>query len=147
MSDLRKMIRELLSEELAKLEREPEHGIEEESVRIECDADLASFARRLLRLAQDPVMAGKLESGRYVFRLRREEYRNPGQTGQSQAVGKTGISSTPTVEISARLLTERDVARLADSVSAISVNRNARLTPLAGDELRRRGIKILRKSS
>ena len=147
MSTLRETIREILSEELSKIERSSGQTVQEEFVRIESDADLATFTRKLLRLARDPAMIGRLESGCHVFRLQTRNNQVPAVPGRSTTGHPAGVSRGETTEIAKKLITERDITRLTDTTTAVSIAKRARLTPLATDELRRRGIDILRKQS
>ena len=47
-------------------------------------------------------------------------------------------------ELRKGLITERDIAAVAEGEVRLRVAKTARLTPLAGDEARRRGIRIER---
>ena len=71
MSDLRAMIREILSEELAGLRKAPVLPAQtrDEVVSIRTNAELAAFVKRLLSLAQDSRLRADIETGRHVFRL------------------------------------------------------------------------------
>lgn len=140
MQDLRNLIREVLAEELAGLKTGEGHrpAVTEERVAIRSDAELAAFVRRLLRLAQDGQKRSDLEAGRYVFRLANgADAAHPG-AGTSTA-GRPGL-----VRFETGLMTEKDVARLPEGLASLSLGPNVRLTPLARDELRRRGISIER---
>ena len=147
MSTLRETIREILSEELSKLERSSGQNVQEEFVRIESDADLAAFTSKLLRLARDPAMMGKLENGSHMFRLQTRKNQVSAAPGRNTKASPAGVSRGETTEIAKQLITERDITRLTDTTTALSICKSARLTPLATDELRRRGIDILRKQS
>ena len=48
------------------------------------------------------------------------------------------------VSIDKILITERDIGKLDSAEKAINIWKSSRLTPLARDEIRRRGIKIER---
>lgn len=164
------LIREVLAEELARLRT----GTREERVRIANDADLAAFAKRMLALADDRGAREALEKGALVFRLdagsgaagrvgradttadgvrsgepRRIRTRggadisgtasssSPAATGSPEATGRTEV-------IEQGLLTERRVDRLPRETARVRLGRNVRMTPLARDRLRRRGIAIER---
>jgi hypothetical protein len=45
------------------------------------------------------------------------------------------------------LITERDIAGIAEGETRLRISKTARLTPLAGDEARRRGLRIERTSA
>ncbi len=139
MSELRELIRSLLQEELARLRDAPSAApaTREERVRIRGDADLGAFARQVLRLARDPQTAADIDSGRMVFRL---------ESGAAPGVDPLSTSGGTGPDFDVGLVTERDVARLDNGVRAIRLGSRARLTPLAKDELRRRGINIVRKA-
>lgn len=145
MEDLRGMIRELLAEELARVRNPSSSGTREEVVRIENDRDLAAFARRVLEIAGNGAGAEDIRRGRLVFRLQRGgSPDSPLQPGDSVA---GGARSHRIETIAKKLITERDINNLPDSAGVLSIDRQSRLTPLAQDELRRRGIKIQRKTA
>jgi hypothetical protein len=50
-------------------------------------------------------------------------------------------------ELRKGLITERDIACVAEGETRLRITKQARLTPLAGDEARRRGIRIERTLS
>ena len=134
MSDLRALVREVLSEELARLRPKADTPARpqatEEVVTLGANADLAAFVKRLL--AMDGRMRADIEAGRHVFRL--------GAAGGAQT--KPGAAAA--ARFDRGLITERDVARLDAGAGAIQVGGNVRLTPLAVVELRRRAISIER---
>ena len=154
------LIREVLAEELARLQA----GVREERVRIADDADLAAFARRMLAVADDRAARDALENGRLVFRLDAgAEDTVSGASGRSagsdrvrggrEAAALAGLpppaASVPGAgghaEVIAHgLLSERRVDRLPRGTARIRLGRSVRLTPLARDRLRRRGIAIER---
>jgi hypothetical protein len=146
MSDLRAMIREILSEELAGLRKAPVLPAQtrDEVVSIRTNAELAAFVKRLLSLAQDSRLRADIETGRHVFRL---------ATGD-QAPVKAHEPLTPSpsarsgpVRFETGLITEKEVASLPDDLRSLSIAKSVRFTPLARDELRRRGVKIERTTS
>ena len=161
------LIREVLAEELAHLRA----VVREERVRIASDADLTEFARRVLAMADDRAAREAFENGRLVFRLdanagRRVSgaashvagsgrVRSAGGSRQVHRDGERGTAaaSTPpaapapgvagdTQTIDHGLLSERGVERLPRGTARIQLGRRVRLTPLARDRLRRRGIAI-----
>ena len=146
MSELRALIREVLREELGHLRggggvaATPQ--VREEKVAIANDADLAGFVRRIATLLQDPRSRADIEAGRHVFRL------GAGGAVPLQAHMPSVPQTAPqAVRFERGLVSERDVAALADGQQRISVGKTVRFTPLAADELRRRGIKIERAKS
>ena len=157
------LIREVLAEELARLRVE----VREERVRIAGDADLAAFARRVLAVADDRGAREALESGRLVFRLDAGTGTAAGAAGRHGAGGgrvprdgrePDAISASPpstasthgsrgrTETIESGLLSERHVDRLPRGTARVRLGRGVKLTPLARDRLRRRGIAIERGS-
>ena len=154
------LIREVLAEELARLRAD----VREERVRIADDADLAAFAKRVLAVADDRETREALESGRLVFRLdagagiaagtagrhdsgdgRVRSGREPGVVAASSpATVSTQGSTGHTETIESGLLSERHVERLPRGTARVRLGRGVKLTPLARDRLRRRGIAIER---
>jgi len=154
------LIREVLAEELARLRAD----VREERVRIADDADLAAFARRVLAMADDRWAREALESGRLVFRL------DAGAGGAAGTAGRHGAgdgrvrggreadaitaslpstasahgSAGQTETIERGLVSERRVDRLPRGTARVRLGRDVKLTPLARDRLRRRGIVIER---
>ncbi|WP_051630601.1 hypothetical protein [Afifella pfennigii] len=147
MSDLRAMIREVLAEELERLgggagAARPEPR--QEVVTLRTNQNLAAFVSRLLRLAEDDKLRADIAAGRYVFRL------GPGGAPPLEAhrpAAPSPSAAPSAVRFERGLVTERDVARLPEGLRSVSAAKGVRFTPLAGDELRRRGIKIERAST
>ena len=154
------LIREVLAEELVRLRA----GVREERVRIAGDADLAAFARRVLAIADDRKERAAFEKGDLVFRL--DAVGSPGKPSSGPGVGSTGggrlhrgdgggeFTSTGsraadrqesgghTEAIERGLLSERHVDRLPRMTTRVRIGREVRMTPLARDRLRRRGITV-----
>ena len=146
MTELRSLIRELLAEELHRIKRDTGPAVREETATIVTDNDLQAFARRVLQIADKPGGADDVRQGRIVFRL---QGRSGDEASQGPGVSPTQASNTlqgTTEALGKNLITERDVGNLPESVTTVSIGRHSRLTPLAKDELRRRGINIQRKS-
>ena len=135
---LRLVIRELLAEQLAALDhggpKASEPGVHEELVSIASDADLNAFAGRVLTLADDEQGRRALESGRHVFRLAKGSA--PGGVSTTAAAGP--------MRVERGLISEKTVAKLPEGVRVIQAGKQVRITPLAQDELRRRGVTIER---
>jgi hypothetical protein len=148
MADLRAMIREILAEELGRLGHVDAAGSRVETVRIDSDQDLDAFAQRILELASDPHAREAIAAGRHRFRLARSAAAGNARTeaqGQPPAPRPKDHSQTAgTPRFTSGLLTERHVAALGDQQRGIEITAAVRLTPLARDELRRRGISIRR---
>ena len=147
MGDLRALIREVLTEELARLRDgtpTAAPGITEEAVTLRTNADLDAFVRRLMALAADSRARAEIEAGRHVFRLAAAPAVPP---AAHQPRAPSPAAAPAPVRFARGLVTEREVAALPDTQRAISVAKSVRFTPLARDELRRRGIRIERTSS
>ncbi len=146
MTDLRQMIRDILREELGRMRGSvpPEPQVTVEQVQIRSNADLAGFVQRLLTAAQDGRLRADIEAGRHVFRLADTGVSPPIQAHQPLAP-TPGVA--PAVRFTRGLVGERDVAALGQEVRRLQVGTLVRFTPLARDELRRRGIKIERTAS
>lgn len=142
MSQLRTMIREILTEELGKLQpTKPQ--IREEIISIKNNAELSSFVHRILELTQDGRIRADLASGQHVFKLTTEML----SPFQARPVATRPGSATETVFFETGLITEKDVARLPPNLTSLSIGKTINFTPLARDELRRKDIKIERKLS
>ena len=144
------LVREVLAEEVAKMRAEKGErvaragAVREERVRIRNDADLQDLVRRVLAVADDRKARRALAEGRIRFRLDGEEptadtgaaaFRSPPAAGGADA----------TRDIEAGLFSERHAERLPRETTRLRLGPGARLTPLARDLLRRRGIAIERK--
>lgn len=146
MSELRHLIREILTEELAQMRAASVTAprVTVEQVQIRSNADLGTFVQRLLGVAQDGRLRADIEAGRHVFRLA-----DMGAVQQVQAHQPMAPTSQaqPTVRFERGLVSERDVAGIPQGAQRVEVGKSVRFTPLAQDELRRRGIKIERATS
>ena len=150
------LVREVLAEELARLRvgvpsvgRAREEGVREEQVRIADDADLAAFARRVLAMAGDREARDAFEKGRFVFRLEAGAGTagagiDPPAPAASSRAGAGHTDAGHTEVIGRGLLSERHAERLPRGTVRVRLGRNVRMTPLARDRLRRRGIAIER---
>jgi len=140
---VRSLIREVLAEELKRFKagrRDTSSGAREETVAIGSDADLAGFVTRLLGLAADSKTRRDIEQGRLVFRL-------AGGAGRSPAVASASASTAQagdTVRMDRGVMSERQVDALPKGTRTLLAGRDVKLTPLARDRLRQRGIKIER---
>lgn len=156
MSDLRALVRELLSEEIAALRAEILGGAAVERVAVGTEAELSDFALNVARRAQEPGFLSALEAGRIRFAPqagaaagarpeRAQALSTPLPPAQPVRLVTTLPASVP--EIRKGLVTERDIAAIAEGETRLRIAKTARLTPLAGDEARRRGIRIERTSA
>lgn len=141
MPDLRDEIRAILREEIAALTAQtaaappPSH----ERVRIASSSDLTRFAQDLLARAADPAFAARVARGEMRFELAEDRPLTPSiVTSPSRPAPDT---------LDKPLVTERDIAALAGNARVLRLGRSSRLTPLARDEARRRGIRIERSEA
>lgn len=142
MPGLREEIRAILREEFAALRSATQgaaQGPSVECVRVESGADLTRFAQELLRRSADPVFAERVARGDLVFRL------DTSAPGTGPIV--TGPVRRAPDRLDKSLITERDIAALDGSARSLRIAPASRLTPLARDEARRRGIRIEREKT
>ncbi len=136
------LIREVLAEELARIARDKAHSgaspssAREEHVTISSDADLQAFARQVLKHAADPKAREDIEQGRLVFRLAGKTAPAPGHAEPASLGGE--------ITIETGIISERQVDRLPKDTKKLRITKRVRLTPLARDRLRHRGISIER---
>jgi hypothetical protein len=154
MGDLRAVIKEILAEELSSMRAEFACDAAFEWVSVGTSAELNSFALSVLDRANDPGFVSALRNGRLHF----EPVRNvgaperveqlPPAAMRTPAAKQSEIPVTtipPKVpELGKSLITERDLAAVANGETRLRITKTARLTPLANDEARRRGIRIER---
>lgn len=145
MSDIRALIRELLAEEIAAIRAELTAGPRQEQVRVATAADLTQFALSVLDRAADPGFAAALRGGGLHFVPMATPAPGPAPTAQPAVLVTTVPASVP--ELAKSLITERDIAAIAEGQTRLRVGKRSRLTPLAGDEARRRGIRIERNAT
>ena len=137
MSGLRDEIRAILREEIAALAAGSRAlGPTSETVRITSNADLTQFAQHVLARARDPEFATRVAQGAHRFELQ-----------QHRPIGAPIVSGTAKLKPNAltkTLVTERDIGALGAGTQVLSIGKTSRLTPLARDEARRKGIRIER---
>ncbi|VDC23392.1 hypothetical protein [Pseudogemmobacter humi] len=149
MNDLRALIRDLLSEEIAALRAEILGGTQAERVAVGNEAELTAFALNIARRAQDPGFVSALEAGRIRYAPAHTAAYAPAlvPAAAPRAAPPAALVATvpPSVpELRKGLITERDIAAVPEGEPRLRITKTARLTPLAGDEARRRGIRIER---
>ncbi len=143
---LRTLIRDVLAEELRRVRSErsagssaPRPKVREETVAIASDGDLAAFVRHLMEVTRDGAARAEIEQGRWVFRL--------GKTNSGDRQGPVLSAAAPVAiatQFDTGLITEREIDALPDGTGAIRITPKVRLTPLARDRARQRGIAIER---
>lgn len=132
---IRTLIRDVIAEEVKAMRSGKAPAAATHSVRIASDADLAAFARDVLRLAADPQLRAAIEAGRHPFRL----------AGAAQAA----MSATPAPggqmhRVDKGVVTESVIARLAKGVSRLVLGPGVSITPLARDKAKARNISVER---
>ena len=146
MEDLRSLVRELLSEELNKVNKKNSDSINdfrEEKVVIDNSKHLNNFVRRILDLSKDRKIVTEIMEGKYIFKLSNDHQRFT----NTSDIGDTINNSAGSINFLKGLITERDIMSVGENVSTITIGKFVRITPLAMDEIKKRSIKIERKSS
>ena len=139
MPSLRDEIRAILREEFAAIKSEMDAGAPtREHVRITSSVELSRFARDLVARAEDPAFAARVSSGELEFELV-----EPTPVGGPIVAGPV---RTVANVLDKALITERDIATI-DGARQLRISKRSRLTPLARDEARRRGIRIERSET
>ena len=138
MSELKDEIRNVLRQELMLIQQELKSiKPRVEHVNINSSDDLMDFVRELLNRAEERNFVDQIKEGGLRFEI-------------SEKVKTGNLKSDPNLNvrkqasISKMLITERDIGNLKASEKTISIWKSSRLTPLARDEIRRRGISIER---
>ncbi len=140
MSELRDEIRAILREEIAALTGGAQGNTPtSEQVRVRSSADLTRFAQDLLARAQDPAFAAGVTQGTHRFELVRHVPDGAPIVASPATPKPNALTKT--------LVTERDIGALSNGTQVLSIGKTARLTPLARDEARRRGIRIERSEA
>ena len=146
MEDLRSLVRELLSEELNKINKKNNdnlNDLREEQVVIDNSKQLNSFVHRILDLSKDRKIVTEIMEGKYIFKLSNQHQ----MLNSSSDIGNTINNSSRSINFSKGLITERDIISVGENVSTITIGKFVRITPLAMDEIKKRSIKIERKLS
>lgn len=140
MSGLRDEIRAILREEIAALTTGAQIAPPtRERVQIATSADLNRFAQDLVARAAEPGFAERVARGEVSFEL-----------AAHRPVGGPIIGGAPKPApdvLDKPLVTERDIAALSRGARTLRLGKASRLTPLARDEARRRGIRIERSET
>jgi phosphohistidine swiveling domain-containing protein len=138
--EIRKIIRELLVEEIASINKESvsldQKTTSEVIVSIRTDEDLMKFVKKILNIVKETDGFSNIENGDIIFHL---------DVPSSANLNSRSCTSHPTSnKIEDGLITEYDIAKLDGNITVLQVLKNAKLTPLAKDELRKKGIKMER---
>lgn len=139
MSALREEIRAILREEIAALSAQEaaRPAPQTERVRITSSAELTRFAQDVLQRASEPGFAERVASGDLMFELATD-------TAAFSAPIVSGPARVRPDVLDKGLITERDIAAVPGATRSLRIAPHSRLTPLARDEARRRGIRIER---
>ncbi|MFX0541198.1 hypothetical protein ACEWPM_005635 [Roseovarius sp. S4756] len=148
MSSLRDEIRSILREEIEALRAEIPQARAPERVQLHGSSDLDRFARDLVTRAQnDPAFAAAVTSGAQRFELLGAMPAPANIPAPRIVTGPANPARAKATELSKKLVTERDIEALDRDARVLRVPKHCRLTPLANDEARRRGIRIERFAS
>jgi len=160
-ADIRNEIRAILREELSALRQESQAVIE--TVRLDTSSDLNRFVADLLARATAPDFMQRINTGQLRFELIQnksqfdflastqgfdqmpKENLNPASVVHPV---KPAIVASPVLKpepgFEKNLVTERDIASLDTGTRSLRLAKHSRLTPLAQDEVNRKGIRIVR---
>jgi hypothetical protein len=128
----------MLLEELEKRGSAEQQESNFASISIRDNSDLKSFALKVLDLAEKSDLKSDIQSGKVEFTLDIDGKVNC-TTGRNQQ------SSIPDpVYFPNGLVTEKDITGLANGTNRISVGKTVCFTPLAMDEIRRKGLNVER---
>lgn len=142
MSALREEIRAILREEIAGLGLGAGRPVSE-TVQIRNGEDLTRFAQDILARAADPAFAAALAGGMHRFDLRMAPAVPSGFAAAVRPGAANSAAAIPDA-VQKSLITERDIAALRPDQKVLRIGPASRLTPLAQDEARRKGIRIER---
>ena len=139
MSELKEEIRTVLREELMLIKDELRgRGQMVKQVTIHSNDELMIFVRDLLDSAKEAAFVEQINEGTLRFELIDKSNMN------IEIQNNEKLEQRRQVSISKTLITERDIGNLTASEKTINIWKSSRLTPLAKDEIRRRGITIER---
>ena len=139
MSELKEEIRTVLREELMLIKDELRgRGQMVKQVAIHSNDELMLFVRDLLDSAKEAAFVDQINEGTLRFELIDKSNTN------TEIQNNEKLEQRRQVSISKTLITERDIGNLTASEKTINIWKSSRLTPLAKDEIRRRGITIER---
>ena len=138
MSELKDEIRNVLRQELMLIQQEFKSiKPRVEHVNINSSDELMDFVHELLNRAEERNFVDQIKEGGLRFEISEKV-----KTGNFKSDPNLNVRKQ--ASISKMLITERDIGNLKASEKTISIWKSSRLTPLARDEIRRRGISIER---
>jgi len=132
--ELRLLIRDVIEAEVSNQRRETAAENQKHSARIACDADLNSFARHVLSLAENMEIRGQIQSGRYPFQL------EANTSTQVMAVTHNGSGV-----VRDGVITEATLSKLPKGIRSLELGPGAVVTPLAKERARALGIVLERR--
>ena len=139
MAELKEEIRNLLREELSLMKDEFKlRQTAVEQVVIRSNDDLMAFVHNILGRAADASFVRQIKDRTLRFELSKQ------LSMGTDLFTDRNLDNKKYVSIDKILITERDIGKLDSAEKAINIWKSSRLTPLARDEIRRRGIKIER---
>jgi hypothetical protein len=138
MSELRDLIRAIMREEIEALRSGAKTAPAIEQVRLVDDRDLAAFVKDIAERCDDPDFRKAIANGAHRFSLRPAP-----ETPAAPASPRAALVADNQV-FGRGLVTEKDIAAMDHDRKVLRIAAGARLTPLAQDEARRRGIRIER---
>jgi len=141
-SDIRTVIRQILLEELDNYIDRPGSEVRKEKVPMGNDRDLKAFALRVLDMSVNRDLKADLQSGKIQFVLQTEVMES--NTDVSNSAGSQKLTRPDSIKFQKGLVTEKDIAKLDSNIARIDAGKNVFFTPLAKDEIRRRGLRIER---
>lgn len=139
-SVIREVLHELVGEAGARRGTPPDPARVEE-VRIDTDADLAAFVRRLAGLCADAGTREALSSGKHAFRL----HRGAASVARGPSAPVPASTTGSVHRVDREVLSEAKVVSLAKVNRRIVLGPRAVVTPLARDKARQLGLELERE--
>lgn len=132
---IRSMIGDVIAEEVKAL-KSGKNGSSPANFALPAgSSDLATFARDVLRLAEDPQTRAAILAGRHPFH----------RAGPAPAIST--LAATPAGQshrIDGGVVTEAVICRLGSGVTCLLLGQGVSITPLARDKARARNISVER---
>jgi len=130
---IRTLIRDVIAEEVTAMKTGKGAAMPAAAaIRVSSDADLVSFARDVLRLAEDPQVKAAIQAGRQPFQL----------AGAGQAPAATAPSQSHRIDKG--VVTEAVIVKLGKGVTHLLLSAGVSITPLARDKAKARNISVER---
>lgn len=133
---IRSLIRDVIAEEVKAMKAGKSPAAPSTAIRIASDADLAAFAKDVLRLAQDPATRAAIEAGRHPFHL--------AGSAPAAATAQPAAATGQVHRIDKGVVTETVIAKLGKGVSRLMLGAGVSITPLARDKAKARNISVER---